>query len=53
MAFMNINLTPELYTVFNMLLTSHFDVLPFNDEITNSVMNTENNNGDNAEIPFN
>lgn len=31
MAFFQINLSPELYIVFNMLLASHFDQIPAKD----------------------
>ena len=33
MGFMYINMTPHLYIVFNMLLASHFDVIPLKDDI--------------------
>ncbi len=39
MAFLWWNLTPNLYIVFNMLLVSHFDVLPLKDKIAKAISN--------------
>lgn len=37
MGFLCFNLTPNLYVVFNMLLVSHFDVIPLKDKITTAI----------------
>lgn len=37
MGFLWFNLTPNLYIVFNMLLVSHFDVIPLKEKITSII----------------
>lgn len=52
MAFLWFNLTPNLYLVFNMLLVSHFDVIPLKDAIT-SLIKAQIEKGEiKAEEPF-
>jgi hypothetical protein len=37
MAFMHVNLTPHLYIIFDMLLVSHFDFIPLQEEIVSAM----------------
>jgi hypothetical protein len=37
MAFMQVNLTPHLYIIFDMLLVSHFDFIPLKDIIIKGI----------------
>ena len=44
MGFLLFNLTPHLYIVFNLILTSHFDAIPLKSAITEAVLNYEGDN---------
>jgi hypothetical protein len=37
MAFMHVNLTPHLYIIFDMLLVSHFDLIPVQEVIADAM----------------
>jgi hypothetical protein len=52
MGFLWFNLTPNLYIVFNMLLVSHFDVIPLKDKITSIIKAQIEKGKIKAESPF-
>jgi hypothetical protein len=52
MAFLWLNLTPQLTIVFDMLLVSHFDVIPLKDMITDSVKRSIESGKIKKEAPY-